>query len=462
MTVAKVADAAEGGAAGTFRFSRTGITSAALTVAYTVGGTATAGADYTALSGTVTFPAGAATVDVSVGAIDDVAADAGETVSVTVAVGTGYGVTSPASATVTILDDEAAPNYWLGGTGDWNTAANWSLGVPTATSALYFDGSQSNASVTIPSGGSGTTQFAELHLVGGYTGTVTLSNNVTVRNLELTSGTLNKPATSFGSDLTVTVAMLWTGGTLNNTTNLATLTLSGASATFAPVGGGTVSIGSNLTLTNSATAVIFEGDYDFKNLPEVTVKPGTKMEAKPLTVTTTVKYIGVKQINVEAATFQVSGPGTFDASGVPMYNSSGVVTFLGSTTVKLGGSVTIPNLGIQTSISYYQDGTSYLQLEAGSELRVAKETRIAGGTLRTLYNPNLADTVAAQTATLTGALAIRGGTVSICYNPGVGGKHYGTFYVEGTAILMVAPTNPELTEPPRGSVTTGSLVGNLV
>ena len=43
---------------GTFTVTRTGATTAALTVAYTVGGTATAGSDYTALTGSVSIPAG--------------------------------------------------------------------------------------------------------------------------------------------------------------------------------------------------------------------------------------------------------------------------------------------------------------------------------------------------------------------------------------------------------------------
>src|SRR5262249_1036995 len=45
---------------GVFTVSRSGDTSAALTVSYTLGGAATNGVDYTTLSGTVTIPAGQA------------------------------------------------------------------------------------------------------------------------------------------------------------------------------------------------------------------------------------------------------------------------------------------------------------------------------------------------------------------------------------------------------------------
>ena len=47
---ASAATATEGGGAGQFLVRRTGSTAAPLTVSYTVGGTATAGSDYAALS----------------------------------------------------------------------------------------------------------------------------------------------------------------------------------------------------------------------------------------------------------------------------------------------------------------------------------------------------------------------------------------------------------------------------
>ena len=65
-----------------------------VTVKYTVGGTATPGADYAALSGTVTVPAGEATATVPVTIPDDGVDDAGETVVLTLAAGEGYRVGS--------------------------------------------------------------------------------------------------------------------------------------------------------------------------------------------------------------------------------------------------------------------------------------------------------------------------------------------------------------------------------
>jgi VCBS repeat-containing protein len=89
VTVAKIADAAEGGTAGTLRFTRTGSTTAALTVSYAVSGTATA--------------------DVTVAALHDGVTDDDETVSVTVTSGIGYSVGSPASDSVTLIDTDILP-----------------------------------------------------------------------------------------------------------------------------------------------------------------------------------------------------------------------------------------------------------------------------------------------------------------------------------------------------------------
>ena len=107
VTVEAVAEAVEGGAAGTFRFTRTGDLSQPLTVAYTVATgslAATADTDYTALSGLVTFEAEQATVDVPVVANADGVSDDLEMVTVVLSADPAHLVGSPASLAIT---DEA-------------------------------------------------------------------------------------------------------------------------------------------------------------------------------------------------------------------------------------------------------------------------------------------------------------------------------------------------------------------
>jgi len=86
VTVEKIGDAAEGGADGIFRFTRTGDTTDSLVIDVSYGGTATRADDYLPDSpfACVTLPAGASSIDVSVRAVADGEYDPGETVAVTV------------------------------------------------------------------------------------------------------------------------------------------------------------------------------------------------------------------------------------------------------------------------------------------------------------------------------------------------------------------------------------------
>ncbi len=106
--VSVVADdpaAAESGDPGSFTVTRSGDLSAGLTVAYTLGGTATHGADYTALPGTVTIPAGQASAAVAVSPLADSAVEPAETVILSLAAGASYALGTPATASVAIAAD---------------------------------------------------------------------------------------------------------------------------------------------------------------------------------------------------------------------------------------------------------------------------------------------------------------------------------------------------------------------
>jgi hypothetical protein len=94
---------------GQFTFTRTGSTSAPLTVNYTVAGTATNGSDYNSLSGSLTFVAGASTATIDVNPIDDALYEGTETVIVSLAEGSAYTIGSPSSGTVAIADNEQPP-----------------------------------------------------------------------------------------------------------------------------------------------------------------------------------------------------------------------------------------------------------------------------------------------------------------------------------------------------------------
>lgn len=81
-----------------------------LAVQYNVSGSASAGRDYQALSGSVTIPAGKTSASITVSPIDDQEAEADETVSISIVASSrsGYTTARPSVATTTIVDDEAA------------------------------------------------------------------------------------------------------------------------------------------------------------------------------------------------------------------------------------------------------------------------------------------------------------------------------------------------------------------
>ncbi|MBO0932999.1 cellulose binding domain-containing protein [Fibrella aquatilis] len=92
-----------------FTVSRSGGTTAALTVNYTVGGTATNGTDYTpALSGVATIPVGQSSVTLTLAPVDDAVVDANETIILTITANAAYTIGS-ATATGTITDNEVTP-----------------------------------------------------------------------------------------------------------------------------------------------------------------------------------------------------------------------------------------------------------------------------------------------------------------------------------------------------------------
>ena len=92
---------------GNFRFSRTGDTSQALAVSYAIGGTATNGIDYSAISGSISFAAGSAVVDLSIQTIDDAIVEPTESVIVALQSSSSYTIDQTSStAEVDILDND--------------------------------------------------------------------------------------------------------------------------------------------------------------------------------------------------------------------------------------------------------------------------------------------------------------------------------------------------------------------
>lgn len=130
------ASVAEDGATNlVYTFTRTGFTGGALTVNFSVGGTATFGPSpddytqtgattFTTTTGSVTFGAGNSSAAVTVNPETDATAEPDETVTLTLAAGAGYNVVSPSSATGTILNDDTVVSVAVAPTSTAEGGAN--------------------------------------------------------------------------------------------------------------------------------------------------------------------------------------------------------------------------------------------------------------------------------------------------------------------------------------------------
>jgi hypothetical protein len=172
LTVAPAAVDEDGTGALVYTFTRTGETTAALAVSYTVGGTATSGSDYTALSGTVTIPAGQSSTTISVNPTDDATIEPDETIILTITDAAAYDVGTPAAATGTITNDDV-------------TAVTPIVSVTVAPAAVTEDGT-GGLVYTFTRTGETTAALAVSYTVGG---TATSGSDYTAL-----SGTVTIPA----------------------------------------------------------------------------------------------------------------------------------------------------------------------------------------------------------------------------------------------------------------------------
>ncbi|MBB4656325.1 uncharacterized protein YhjY with autotransporter beta-barrel domain [Xanthomonas sp. F14] len=117
----------------------------AVSVAFSVGGTATSGTDYAAVSSPLVIAAGQTTGTITINPTADSTIEPDETVVLTLASGTGYNVGSPNSATGTILNDDQ-PTLSIndvsvneGNAGTTNATFTVSLSQPAGTGGVSFD-----------------------------------------------------------------------------------------------------------------------------------------------------------------------------------------------------------------------------------------------------------------------------------------------------------------------------------
>jgi YD repeat-containing protein len=151
------ANASEQGADnGTFTIARTGGTSAPLAVSYALTGTAISGTDYATLSGSLTIPAGSASQTVTVTPTDDAAVEGNETIILSLSNSAAYTISAPASAIVSVLDNDTNPPAV-----SITTPANNALFSAQNSITIHANASDSDGSISKVEFYQGTTKLGE-------------------------------------------------------------------------------------------------------------------------------------------------------------------------------------------------------------------------------------------------------------------------------------------------------------
>jgi uncharacterized repeat protein (TIGR01451 family) len=205
VTIAKFSDGAESSTNGIFRVTQSAQSSTDTVVTYAVTGTATSGTDFTALSGSVTIPAGNTTADITVLVLDETLVEGTETVIATL---NGFTAGDPqvtlggtVAATVDITDNDSAIV----------TIAKMNDGAETAspTNALFrvtqSAASSTDTTLSYTIGGTATSGTDFTALIGSVT---ILAGNTTA---DISVAVLNDTVVEATETVSLTLSAISTG-----------------------------------------------------------------------------------------------------------------------------------------------------------------------------------------------------------------------------------------------------------
>ncbi|MFM6323029.1 MAG: beta strand repeat-containing protein, partial [Microcystis panniformis] len=313
-----------------YTFSRTGSTTSPLTVNYTIGGTATNGIDYSTIGTSVTFAAGSSTATVTVDPSTDTTPEDNETVSLTLASGTGYNIGTTAAVTGTILDNDTI------------------VTLAVAPTSVTEDG---------------TTNLVYTFTRNGFT-----SNALTVNYFIGGSATNGNDYSSIGSSVTFAAGSSTATVTVDPTADTAaeideTIILTLASGTGYTIG-----------TTSGVTGTITNDD-----LPNVTLSltsPSTVTEDGPQNLFYVFSRTG-DTTNSLTVNFNVSGSATFNNDYVQR-GASSFGTTTGSVTFAAGSRVFILSLDPSSDVVSDGNETVALTLAAGTGYAVGTSGAVTG------------------------------------------------------------------------------------
>jgi hypothetical protein len=227
-----------------------------VTVDYaTADGTATAGADYVATTGTLSFAAGVTSATITVPVIGDVLNEDNETFSVTLSNASNAGIAT-ATGHATILDDDPLPSVSIGDT----SVTEGDVGVVNALFPVTLD-APSGRTVSVEYSTAPGTATSGVDYVAA-TGTLTFPEGATSRSIavQVKGDTTNEADETFDVNLDLATNATITGslgtGTILNDDTLPTLSIGDVTVTRATAGSTAV-----LTATLSAAAGAVSVNY---------------------------------------------------------------------------------------------------------------------------------------------------------------------------------------------------------
>ncbi|HYW69421.1 MAG TPA: Calx-beta domain-containing protein, partial [Pyrinomonadaceae bacterium] len=344
VAVSPAAVPEDGAANLVYTFTRNGYTGAPLTVSFAVAGTATLNSDYTqsgaasfsAANGTVTFAAGSSTATVTIDPTADSVVEPDETVILTVAPASGYGIATPSAATGTITNDDT------------------DVSVAVSPASVLEDGA-TNLVYTFTRNGVTTGALTANFTVGG---TATFNSDYSQSGAATFSAT-NGTVTFAAGSSTATVTIDPTPDNVVEPSETVILTVASGS-------------GYGVGSPNAATGTITNDDTDVS----VAVSPATVLEDGPTNLVYTFTR-GGDITGALTANFTVGGTATFNSD----YTQTGAATFSatsGTVTFAAGSATATVTIDPTVDTVVEPDETVILTVTSGSGYSVGASNAATG------------------------------------------------------------------------------------
>ncbi len=325
-----------------------------------------------------------------------------------------------------MLEDRLTPAtlHWLGTQpGGFNNPNNWygtqQYQPPQGGDDLYFGTATQTNSCVIPTA----MTLYGIHLVNGYTGTVTVQDETNVGILELgTGGSIAQMGSSAtGYDLNVTNIFAFTGGTLNNTSNTGIVHLKNLTSGY--IYGGTTT-GSTLNIETGTTLKYGGGTIGFANLATMEVLVGSIVLPIDNSGNQQGEFVKINPQPAAAKPPTLVRGGTFICTSDQKFGmmvESGTAFFDKSVQVK--GSA-FPNLPVGASLAI--EG-GIISVKNGVTLTVEQGLAVQGGGF---FTENVTGLTTGQTVYVIGNMLVSGGAITLGQ-----GVNFGNLAVTGDVVF---------------------------